>query len=373
MAEFSHLHLHTQYSLLDGAIRVKDLFPKVLELGMDTVAATDHGNMYGAVDLYSAAKKHGVKLIFGCETYVAASDRQDRTNRRSYHMVLLAKNEVGYKNLSYLNSMGFLEGFYYNPRIDKEILREHSEGLIGLSACLGGEVAQTLLKRGVKAAEETALEYKDIFAPGDFYLEMMDNGEPDQYTINDEYRSMGPRLGIPLVATNDCHYVEKHDAKAQEILMSIQSGKTMSDQNRLRHREEAYFIKSPSMMNTAFKDVPEAIANAAKIAQQCNVELALDEQYFLPKFEVPKGHNLQTYLEEVVMKGLEKRFAQKSARSESFDPDEYRERCKYELGVINQMGFPGYFLIVWDFINWAKEHNIPVGPGRGSGAGSCVA
>jgi len=373
MSDFAHLHLHTQYSLLDGAIRVNDLFPKVLELGMKTVAATDHGNMYGAVDLYSAAKKHGVKLIFGCETYVAASDRKDRTNRRSYHMVLLAKNEVGYKNLSYLNSMGFLEGFYYNPRIDKEILREHSEGLIGLSACLGGEVAQTLLKRGVKAAEEVALEYKDIFAPGDFYLELMDNGEPDQYTINDEYRTMGPRLGIPLVATNDCHYVEKGDARAQEILMSIQSGKTISDENRLRHREAAYYIKPASVMDKAFHDLPEVMENAAKIAAQCNVELPLDQTYYLPNYKIPPGHTLESYLEEVAMKGLERRFAQKKARGEAFDPDEYRTRVKYELGVINSMGFPGYFLIVWDFINWAKEHGIPVGPGRGSGAGSCVA
>ena len=202
MADFTHLHVHTQYSLLDGAIRVKDLFPRVLELGMDTVAVTDHGNMFGAVDLYTAAKKQGVKLIFGCETYVAATDRKDRTNRRNFHLILLAKNQVGYKNLSYLNSMGYLEGFYYNPRIDKEILRDHSEGLIGLSACLGGEVAQTLLKQGIAEAEKTALEYKSLFADGDFYLEMMPNGLPEQDQLNDEYRRMGPKLGIPLVATS---------------------------------------------------------------------------------------------------------------------------------------------------------------------------
>ena len=289
MADFAHLHLHTQYSLLDGAIRVKDLFPKVLELGMKTVAATDHGNMYGAVDLYSTARKHGVKLIFGCETYVSATDRSDRTNRRAYHLVLLAKNEVGYKNLSYLNSMGFLEGFYYNPRIDKQLLREHSEGLIGLSACLGGEVAQTLLKRGVAEAEKIALEYKDIFAPGDYYLELMDNGEPEQYQINEEYRSMGPRLGIPMVATNDCHYVERSDARAQEILMSIQSNKSLSDEKRLKHKQDAYYIKPASVMEKAFHDMPEVLENAAKIASQCNVELALDETYFLPKYSLPEG------------------------------------------------------------------------------------
>ena len=235
MAEFTHLHLHTQYSLLDGAIRVKDLFPRVHELGMDTVAVTDHGNMFGAVDLYTAAKKHGVKLIFGCETYVAATDRTDRTNRRNFHLILLAKNQVGYKNLSYLNSMGYLEGFYYNPRIDKDLLREHSEGLIGMSACLGGEVAQTLLKNSVSEAEKVALEYKSLFADGDFYLEMMPNGLPEQDQLNDEYKRMGPKLGIPLVATNDCHYVHRTDAKAHEVLMAIQSGKTIADEKRLRH------------------------------------------------------------------------------------------------------------------------------------------
>ena len=203
MAEFTHLHLHTQYSLLDGAIRVKDLFPRVLELGMDTVAVTDHGNMFGAVDLYTAARKHGVKLIFGCETYVAATERSDRQNRRNFHLILLAKDDVGYRNLSYLNSMGYLEGFYYHPRIDKQILRERSEGLIGLSACLGGEVAQTLLKQGVSEAEKVALEYKSLFAPGDFFLELMPNGLPEQDQLNDEIRRMGPKLGIPLVDTND--------------------------------------------------------------------------------------------------------------------------------------------------------------------------
>jgi DNA polymerase-3 subunit alpha len=372
VSEFTHLHLHTQYSLLDGAIRVKDLFPKVLDLGMDTVAVTDHGNMHGAVDLYTAARKHGVKLIFGCETYVAASDRTDRTNRRSYHLVLLAKNEVGYKNLSYLNSMGYLEGFYYNPRIDKEILREHSEGLVGMSACLGGEVAQTLTKQGIAKAEEVALEYKSIFEPGDFYLEMMQNGVPEQQVLNDELRRMGPKLGIPLVASNDCHYVERGDARAHDILLAIQTGKTASDQGRLKHQTDHYFLKSPAQMAEPFKDVPQALESTVEIAKKCNVELKLDQTY-LPRYGVPDGHTIESYFEEVVWKGLEKRFAEKAAKGESFDPDEYRERCKMEIGVIQQMKFPGYFLIVWDFINWAKQHGIAVGPGRGSGAGSCVA
>ncbi len=372
MSEFTHLHLHTQYSLLDGAIRVGDLFSRVKELGMTSVAATDHGNMFGAVDLYKASKKHGVKLIFGCETYVAASDRKDRTNRRSYHMVLLAKNKLGFKNLQYLNSMGYLEGFYYNPRIDKELLRKHSDGLIGMSACLGGEVAQTLLKHGIKEAEQVALEYKDIFNPGDFYLEMMPNGMAEQDQLNEELRIMGPKLGIPLVATNDCHYVERSDAKAHDILMCIQTGKTVSDENRLKHESTEFFIKTPAEMVTPFHDVPEALENTVKIAAQCNVELELGNPQ-LPSFKVPEGYDLDRYLAHLVDKGIEERFKEMAGRGYVFDPDEYKERIKYELGIIIGMKFPGYFLIVWDFIRWAKDQGIPVGPGRGSGAGSCVA
>ncbi|RMH42146.1 MAG: DNA polymerase III subunit alpha [Deltaproteobacteria bacterium] len=372
MGEFTHLHLHTQYSLLDGAIRLKDLFPRVLDLGMDAVAATDHGNMFGAVDFYTRAKEHGVKPIFGCETYVAATDRRDRTNRRNFHLILLAKNEVGYKNLSYLNSMGFLEGFYYHPRIDKQLLRDHSEGLIGLSACLGGEVAQTFHKQGREAAEQVALEYKDIFAPGDFYLELMPNGLPEQDELNEELAKMGPKLGIPLVATNDCHYVEQADARAQEILLCIQSGKTTADEKRLRHTVDSYFIKSPEQMNAAFRHIPEALENTVAIARRCNVELELNQTY-LPQYRVPEGHDTVSYFREVVDKGLERRFEEMRRRGKAFDPDQYRERIAHELRIIEQMGFPGYFLIVWDFINWAKEHGIPVGPGRGSGAGSLVA
>jgi DNA polymerase-3 subunit alpha len=372
MGGFTHLHLHTQYSLLDGAIRVKDLFPKVHELGMDTVAVTDHGNMFGAIDLYSEAKAAGVKLIFGCETYVAATDRHDRTNRRNYHLILLAKNDVGYKNLSYLNSMGYLEGFYYNPRIDKQILREHTEGLVGLSACLGGEIAQTLEKNGVAAAEETAREYASMFAPGDFFLELMPTPTPEQDTLNGELKRMGKKLGIPLVATNDCHYVNRTDAQAHDVLMAIQTGKSLKDEKRLKHVVDSYYMKSPTEMDAAFKDVPEAIENTERIAKMCDVKLKLD-QTFLPKYKVPDGETLDTYIGKLVDQGLERRFREFSDRGISFDPDQYRERCKTELAVIVKMGFSGYFLIVWDFINWAKEHGIPVGPGRGSGAGSAVA
>src|SRR5690349_4931833 len=372
MAEFTHLHLHTQYSLLDGAIRVKDLFPRVLELGMDTVAVTDHGNMFGAVDLYTAAKKHGVKLIFGCETYVSATDRHDRQSRRNFHLILLAQNDVGYKNLSYLNSMGYLEGFYYHPRIDKQILKDHSEGLIGLSACLGGEVAQTMMKQGVAEAEKVALEYKSIFADGDFYLEMMPNGLPEQDQLNDEYRRMGPKLGIPLVATNDCHYVHRTDAKVHEVLMAIQSGKTIADEKRHKPSTDAYFIKSAAEMTAPFRDVPEALENTIAIAKRCNAKLELDNPR-LPNCKVPEGHCLDSYLEAQVKAGLEERFREKAARGEAFDADQYRARVRTEIDCIVAMKFPGYFLIVSDFIQWAKDHGIPVGPGRGSGAGSLVA
>jgi len=372
MSGFTHLHVHTQYSLLDGAIRVKDLYPRVKDLGMDTVAVTDHGNMFGAIDLYTEAKNAGVKLIFGCETYVAATDRHDKTNRRNYHLILLAKNEVGYKNLSYLNSMGYLEGFYYNPRIDKQILREHSEGLIGLSACLGGEIAQTLEKNGVAAAEETAKEYASMFADGDFFLELMPTPTPEQDTLNGELVRMSKKLGIPLVATNDCHYVNRTDASAHDVLMAIQTGKSLKDEKRLKHQVDSYYLKSPSEMDTAFKDVPEAIENTERIARMCDVKLKLDQTY-LPTYKVPEGETLDTYIGKIVEKGLERRFDEFAARGVKFDPDQYRERIERELGVIRKMGFSGYFLIVWDFINWAKEHGIPVGPGRGSGAGSAVA
>ena len=372
MGGFTHLHLHTQYSLLDGAIRVKDLFKKTAELGMDSVAVTDHGNMFGAIDLYTEAKAAGKKLIFGCETYVASTDRHDRTNRRNYHLILLAKNDVGYKNLSYLNSMGYLEGFYYNPRIDKQILREHSDGLIGMSACLGGEIAQTLEKNGVAAAEEAAKEYAAMFAPGDFYLELMPTPTPEQETLNGELVRMSKKLEIPLVATNDCHYVNRSDAAAHDVLMAIQTGKSLKDEKRLKHVVDSYYMKSESEMNEAFKDIGDAMENASRIAAQCNVKLKLDQTH-MPQYKVPEGESLDTYLSNIIWKGLDRRFKELGERGLKFDVDIYRARVEREMGVIQTMGFSGYFLIVWDFINWAKEHGIPVGPGRGSGAGSAVA
>ncbi len=371
MPEFTHLHLHTQYSLLDGAIRLDHLFPKVLERGMKSVAITDHGNLFGALDFYQRAKAHGVKPIFGCETYVAP-DRHDKTERRSNHLILLAKNEVGWKNLSFLNSMGYLEGFYYNPRIDKPLLRKHADGLIGLSACLGGEVAQTLMRRGPEAAESAAREFEDIFGKGNFFLEMQPNGLEEQEEVNGKLQEMSKKTGIPLIATNDCHYLNQTDARAHEILMCVQQKKTIHDDKRLHHRNDAFFVKTPGEMEDYFKHIPEALENAARIGELCKVDFKLGET-FLPKFQVPDGMTAESYLQAVAEEGLKKRIEEAHRRGEKVDGDAYAARLALELGVIQKMQFAGYFLIVWDFIRYAKDHNIPVGPGRGSGAGSLVA
>ena len=371
MPEFTHLHLHTQYSLLDGAIRLDDLFPKVLELGMKQVAMTDHGNLFGALDFYEKAKKHGVKPIFGCETYVAP-DRHDKTERKSNHLILLAKDNTGWKNLSFLNSMGYLEGFYYNPRIDKALLREHAEGLVATSACLGGEVAQTLMRRGMEASEEVARQFDDIFGRGNFFLELMPNGLEDQEKVNGSLIEMSKRTGIPVIATNDCHYLNRADARAHEILMCVQQKRTVKDEKRLHHRTDAYFLKSSAEMDAYFKHIPEAMENAAKIGELCNVTFDLGKS-FLPKFQVPDGYDADSYVAELAQKGLKDRLEAMTRLGFKFDGNAYEARLALELGVIQKMKFSGYFLIVWDFINYAKEHGIPVGPGRGSGAGSLVA
>ncbi len=371
MAGFTHLHLHTQYSLLDGAIRLDDLFPKALALGMKQVAMTDHGNLFGALDFYQKARAHGVKPILGCETYVA-EDRFDRSERRSHHLVLLAKNYVGWKNLSYLNSMGFLEGFYYNPRIDRKILRAHAEGLIGLSACLGGAVSRAILANDMAAAAQVAAEYDNILGRGNYYLEVQANGLPDQVKVNAGIIEIAKKTGIPIIATNDCHYLERKDARAHEILMCVGQKTTVNDSKHLRHPTDAYYVRSPEEMGLLFKDLPEALENAERIGEVCNVELQLDETY-LPTFKVPEGYDAGSYLTELAHRGLEVRLATAARVGQQCDPDEYRARLEHELGVIKKMNFPGYFLIVWDFINYAKERGIPVGPGRGSGAGSLVA
>ncbi len=372
MPEFSHLHLHTQYSLLDGAIRVDELFPKCLELGMKSVAMTDHGNLFGAVDFYEKAKKHGVKPIFGCETYVAP-DRLDKTERRSNHLILLARDNVGWKNLSYLNSMGFLEGFYYSPRIDKQLLRSHSEGLIASSACLGGEIAQTLTRRGLDAAEQVARDYEGIFGRGNFFLEMMANGMPEQVEVNEKIIELSKKTGIPTIATNDCHYLNRKDSRAHEILMCVQQKRTVKDDKRLQHSTDAYYLRSPSEMNELFKHWPQALENAARIGELCDVTFDLGKNTYLPRFQVPDGYTADSFVGELAQRGLKARFEVFTRLGMKFDPDVYDKRLELELGVIQRMDFSGYFLIVQDFINYAKERKIPVGPGRGSGAGSLVA
>ncbi len=369
MSEFAHLHLHTQYSLLDGAIRLDRLFPRLKELDMQAVAITDHGNMFGAVDFYQRAKKAGIKPILGCETYVAGpKGRLDRTVREDYHLVLLARNNEGYQNLTHLISKAYLEGFYYHPRVDKELLREFSSGLIAMSACLSGEVNHHAKNGRLDEARQVAREYADIFEPGSFYLELQHNGLDEQERANEVIKQVAAAEGIELVATNDCHYLTREDAYAHDILLCISTGKTVDDPNRMRHETQDLYLRSPEEMERLFADIPEALANVAKIVDACNVEIELGK-YYLPAFEVPDGFDLDSYLDDRTEAGLRRHL-------EKIDPAEhqrYWDRLKFELDVIKKMGFPGYFLIVWDFIRYAKEHGIPVGPGRGSGAGSLVA
>jgi DNA polymerase-3 subunit alpha len=369
MAEFAHLHLHSQYSLLDGAIRLDRLFPRLAELGMKAVALTDHGNMFGMIDFYQRARKAGIKPILGCETYVAgAKGRHDRTQREDYHLVLLARDLTGYQNLTQLISKAWLEGFYYHARVDRELLRQHREGLIGLSACLSGEVTHHAKHGRLAEARATARQYADIFEPGQFYLELQHNGLAEQERANEVLRQVAAAEGIGLVATNDCHYLTQADAFAHDVLLCISTGKTLDDPNRMRHETEDLYLRSAEEMERLFADTPEALVNVGRIVDACNVELELGE-YFLPAFEVPADFNLDSYLTDRAAAGLDRHLKR-------VDPQEharYRQRLDYELGVIHKMGFSGYFLIVWDFIRYAKEHGIPVGPGRGSGAGSLVA
>ncbi len=369
MSEFVHLHLHSQYSFLDGAIKIKDLIPKIKELGMDTVALTDHGHMHGIVDFYKTAKKGGVKPIIGCEAYVSKKGRETKERKDSYHMVLLAKNNIGYKNLMHLVSIGYIEGFYYRPRMDREVLRKYSEGLIGLSACLGGMLSQSIMSGNLKEARELALDFKDIFEEDSYYLEIQENGIPEQSIVNRELIKMSKELDIPLVATNDSHYVLREHSEAHDILMKIQMRQTISSGRR--HETDAYYIRSPKEIKELFHYAPEAVANTVKIANMCNVEIELGK-YYLPEFPVPDGYTEGDYFEEVARVGLEERLKD----VKNLTPEKrkiYEDRLDFEMGVIKQMGFPGYFLIVWDFIKFSKDNNIPVGPGRGSGAGSIVA
>jgi len=372
---FTHLHLHTLYSLLDGAIRMKDLIKTVKAKGMSAVAVTDHGNMFGAIDFYKKAKEAGIKPILGMEAYVAGSKgREDKSEKVANHLILVAKDQEGYANLRYLASMAYLEGFYYHPRIDKKILKDHSKGLIGLTACLGGEVTSACFRGDMDHARRAALEYKDIFEPGHFFLEIQSNGLPEQDKANENLKQLSRDVELPLVATADAHYIKREDARAHELLMCIASGKTLNDSKRMKHSTDKLYVTSPEEMLAAFQDVPEAVHNTMRIADMVSLELKLGKA-MLPSFSVPEGHSADTFMAELAIQGLEERFKELRAAQVPYpvDREQYLNRLSMEISVIQKMGFSGYFLIVQDFINWAKKHAIPVGPGRGSGAGSLVA
>ena len=364
--DFVHLHVHTGYSLLDGAAKIKNLIAQVKRLGMNSVAITDHGVMYGAIDFYKEAKAQGIKPIIGCEVYVAKrrrTQKEPKLDTEYYHLVLLAQNMTGYKNLIHLVSKGFLDGYYYKPRIDLELLREHAEGLIGLSACLGGVIPKTLRTYGYEKAKEAALLYEGILGKGNFYLEIQDHGIDEQKITNQELMKMSEETGIPLVATNDTHYIAAEDVESHDILLCIQTGRKVHEEDRIRYEGGQFFIKSPEEMAEIFSYVPEALENTLKIAERCNLELTFHE-YKLPKYDVPEGYTAQEYLRKQCYAGLQSRYQEM--------PKSYQERLEYELNMIETMGFVDYFLVVWDFIKYAKDHGIMVGPGRGSAAGSIV-
>ena len=368
MGKFVHLHIHSEYSLLDGANRIKDLPVRAKELGMDSIAITDHGVMYGVIDFYKACKKEGIKPIIGCEVYVAPRSRFDKepgVDNKYNHLILLAKNNQGYKNLSKLVSLGFIDGYYYKPRIDLEILEKYHEGLICLSACLAGAVNQALLNGENEKAEEIALWHKKVFGE-DYYIEIQNNGIAEQVLANQKLVQLARKLDIPLVATNDAHYLKREDAYNHEVLLCIQTGKRMSDEDRMRFDTEELYVKSPEEMIDYFKAFPDAIENTVKIAEKCNVEFEFGHT-ILPNYDVPKEFETHyDYLKKLCDDGLIKRYGKDIA-------EEYLKRAEYELDVVKKMGYVDYFLIVWDYIHYAKTHDIPVGPGRGSGAGSILA
>jgi len=376
-AEFVHLHLHTQYSLLDGAIRLDQLFIKAHQYKMPALSITDHGNMFGAIEFYQKAYQSGIKPIIGCEVYVAPGSRWEKDSRgiseASYHFILLAKNQIGYKNLIYLVSKGYLEGFYYRPRIDKELLKTHNEGLIALSSCLHGEIANHILNNSIERASQVAEEYSEIFDNRRFYLEIQENKIPEQREVNKALIEISKKLSLPLVATNDCHYLNKEEARAHEILLCLQTGKTLSSSDRMKFSTDEFYFKSPQEMTELFSYVPEAIKNTVEVAERCNLEIKFDELRF-PKFLLPTETNLNDYFENLAQKGLKERLNQYKHREDFLELSErYKRRLEEELKIIKATGFTNYFLIVADFVNYAKQRGIPVGPGRGSAAGSLVA
>ncbi|MDR4079638.1 MAG: DNA polymerase III subunit alpha, partial [Clostridia bacterium] len=365
--QFCHLHTHTEYSLLDGEASIKKLVARVKELGMDSCAITDHGSMYGVVDFYREAKSQGIHPVIGCEVYMAPRSRFDKVHdidNKTSHLILLAENQRGYKNLIKLVSAGYIDGFYYKPRIDFEMLKEHSEGIIALSACIAGEVPKALLRGDYDEAKKIALKYAEVLGKDNYFLEIQDHGLSEQKRIIPDMLRLSEETGIGLVATNDIHYLKKEDAKYQDVLMCIQMEKKVDDPDRMKFETEEFYIKSPEEMTSLFEYVPQAIENTEKIAKRCNVDFDFGTRH-LPAYAVPDGKDAFEYLHELCQNGLEKRYSPVS--------DELQKRLDYELGVIKSMGFVDYFLIVWDFIHFAKNNGVMVGPGRGSAAGSIVA
>ncbi len=371
---FVHLPSHTEYSLLDGASRIPDLFERAAAGGMPALAMTDHGAMFGALNFYEAGIAAGVKPILGVEAYVAPVSRHDRTPGQSEekyrHLTLLARSEAGYRNLLKLVTEAHIEGFYHRPRIDKSLLSEHAEGLVGLSGCLASEIAQLLLAGNEARAKDVAGEYSDILGAGNFYLELQDHGIDDQRKVLPQLVDLAARTGLPLVATNDLHYTERKDAKPHDILLCIQQQKVQTDTNRLRFDSDEFYLKSAEEMREVFRDVPEACDNTLAIADMCELrlrygdDLPIEERFHVPRFEPPAGLERDAYLRHLVDEGARARYGELSP--------EIRDRIDHELGVITSMGFAGYFLIVWDLIRFARESGIRVGPGRGSAAGSVV-
>ncbi|MBQ1490972.1 MAG: DNA polymerase III subunit alpha, partial [Blautia sp.] len=365
---FVHLHTHTEYSLLDGANKIKEYVARVKELGMGAAAITDHGVMYGVIDFYKEAKAAGINPILGCEVYVAPGSRFDKSgadqSERYFHLVLLAENNEGYQNLMKIVSRGFTEGYYYKPRVDLELLREYHSGIIALSACLAGEVARYLSRGLYDEAKEAALRYRDIFGEGNFFLELQDHGIPTQRQVNASLLRMSQETGIELVCTNDIHYTYEQDADAHDILLCLQTGKKLSDENRMRYEGGQYFVKSMEQMAALFPYAPEALENTYKIAQRCHVDIEFGVTK-LPRFDVPEGYTSWEYLQKLCWDGLEAKYETVT--------QELKDRLSYELNTIQSMGYVDYFLIVWDFIRFSREHDIMVGPGRGSAAGSLVA
>ena len=366
--DFTHLHVHTEYSLLDGSAKIKSLVKRAKELGYDSLAITDHGVMYGVIDFYEAARAEGIKPIIGCEIYVSPGSRFDRENTRGeeryYHLVLLAENNQGYKNLSKIVSRGFTEGFYYKPRVDMEVLEQYHEGIIALSACLAGEVAVNLRKNNYEEAKEAALRHLKIFGENNYFLEMQDHGLAEQATVNAGVMRLSKELGIPMVVTNDSHYILAEDWEAHDVLLCIQTNRKVHDEDRMRYTGGQYYLKSKEEMYKLFPYAKEALANTQKIADRCDVEIEFGVTK-LPKYDVPDGLSSWEYLNKLCYEGLERRYSNPS--------QDLKDRLDYELSVIHKMGYVDYFLIVWDFIHYARSQKIMVGPGRGSGAGSIVA